>query len=61
MPTGRWPRHFALIGDFVYVADQDGDTVTVFRRDPATGLPEPTGETVAVPNPSCILPAPRRA
>ncbi|MEU8076193.1 lactonase family protein [Catellatospora citrea] len=58
VPTGRWPRHFALIGDFLYVADQDGDTVSVFRRDPVTGLPEPTGETVAVPNPSCVVAAP---
>lgn len=61
VPTGRWPRHFALVGDFVYVADQGGDTVSGYRRDPATGLPEPTGDTVAVPNPSCVLAAPRRA
>ncbi|GAA2377750.1 hypothetical protein Cme02nite_20210 [Catellatospora methionotrophica] len=61
VPTGgRWPRHFALVGEFVYVANQDGDSVTVFRRDPATGLPEPTGEAVQVPNPSCVLAAPPR-
>jgi 6-phosphogluconolactonase (cycloisomerase 2 family) len=56
VPTGgRWPRHFALIGDFLYVANQDSGTVTGFRRDPATGIPTPTGHAAAVPNPSCVL------
>lgn len=59
VPTGgRWPRHFALIGDFLYVANQDADAVTVFRLDPVSGVPQPTGYATRVPNPSCILKAP---
>jgi 6-phosphogluconolactonase (cycloisomerase 2 family) len=62
VPTGgRWPRHFALIGDFLYVANQDSDSVTVFRRDPDSGLPSATGHATRVPNPSCVLGAPARS
>jgi 6-phosphogluconolactonase len=59
VPTGgRWPRHLALIGSHLYVANQLSDQVTVFRLDPDTGVPEPTGATLEVPSPACVLPAP---
>jgi 6-phosphogluconolactonase len=57
VPTGgSWPRHFVLVEPFLYVANQLSHTVTVFRVDPATGLPSPTGEVLATPSPTCLLP-----
>ncbi|WP_229403140.1 lactonase family protein [Micromonospora okii] len=53
---GEWPRHFALAGAHLYVADERADMVRVFRVDPATGVPEPVGEPVPVPSPTCVLP-----
>ncbi|MGN9777873.1 lactonase family protein [Micromonospora sp. H33] len=53
---GEWPRHFALTGDHLYVADERADMIRVFRVDPTTGVPAPVGEPVAVPSPTCVLP-----
>jgi 6-phosphogluconolactonase (cycloisomerase 2 family) len=36
-------------------ANQLSDVVTVFRIDPETRFPEPTGATLPVPAPSCLL------
>jgi len=36
------------------VANQDGNSVIVFRIDPASGKLEPTGSTIAVPTPVCV-------
>ncbi|SIN16646.1 lactonase family protein [Micromonospora cremea] len=52
---GEWPRHFALIGEHLYVADERADMVRVFRRDAGTGVPAPIGEPVPVPSPTCVL------
>ena len=60
-PTGgRTPRDFALepSNRFLIAANQDSDTVASFRIDAASGLLEPTGSIVAVPNPVCVLPVP---
>ncbi|MFK3983715.1 lactonase family protein [Micromonospora sp. NPDC050397] len=51
---GTWPRHFALIGAHLYVADERSDVVSVFVLDPGGGVPEPAG-SVAVPSPTCVL------
>ncbi|WP_329103778.1 lactonase family protein [Micromonospora sp. NBC_01699] len=51
---GTWPRHFALIGTHLYVADERADVVSVFTVDPANGIPEPAG-SVAVASPTCVL------
>jgi len=57
VPTGgAWPRHFALVDDYLYVANQRSHTVVVFRIDPATGIPVPTGDVLATPSPTCVLP-----
>jgi 6-phosphogluconolactonase len=59
VPTGgRWPRHLALIGSHLYLANQFSHQVTVFGLDPDSGVPEPTGAALDVPSPACILPAP---
>ncbi|MFF3855248.1 lactonase family protein [Micromonospora sp. NPDC002575] len=53
---GEWPRHLALAGEHLYVADERADMVRVFRVDAATGVPTPVGEPVAVPSPACVRP-----
>lgn len=53
---GHWPRHLALIGDHLYVANQRSHSVVVLRVDPATGIPEIAGPALAVPSPACVLP-----
>lgn len=56
VPTGgTWPRHLALIGDHLYVANERSHTVTVFRIDPDTGLPQAQGEPIGEPSPTCVL------
>jgi 6-phosphogluconolactonase len=56
VPTGgRTPRHFALdpTGRWLLAANQDSGNVVVFRLE--AGMPEPTGRTVAVDRPVCVL------
>jgi len=59
VPTGgAWPRHFAFVGDLLYVANERSHTVVAFRVDPATGMPTPTGDVLATPSPTCIATPP---
>ncbi|MEW2379872.1 lactonase family protein [Micromonospora sp. NPDC047812] len=53
---GEWPRHFALAGEHLYVADERADMIRVLRVDPGTGVPAPVGEPVAVTSPTCVVP-----
>jgi 6-phosphogluconolactonase len=56
VPTGgAFPRHFTLAGDRMYVANQHSHEITVLRVDPASGVPEPTGDRVGVHSPTCVL------
>ena len=52
---GRWPRHFAMVGDeWLLVAAQLADRISVLRLDPASGrLSEHGG--VAAGSPTCIV------
>lgn len=52
---GSWPRQFAIQDGLLYVANQKEGNVVGLRLDAGTGLPEPTGEVVEVPNASCVL------
>lgn len=52
---GGWPRHFALAGEHLYVADERADLIGVFRVDPGSGVPERVGEPVPVASPTCVL------
>ncbi|WP_213453438.1 lactonase family protein [Rhizomonospora bruguierae] len=51
---GSSPRHLAIAGGYLYVANERSDQVIVFRLDPVTGVPEPVGvhETAS---PTCVL------
>lgn len=53
---GREPRNFMIdpTGQFLLVANQDSNTIIVFRIDKQTGLLHPTGEKLDVPSPSCL-------
>ncbi|MCT9934241.1 lactonase family protein [Planotetraspora sp. A-T 1434] len=50
---GRWPRHFAVAGDRIYVANERSDRVAVLALK--DGVPEPSAEGVDVGSPSCVL------
>ncbi|WP_203982705.1 lactonase family protein [Sphaerisporangium rufum] len=53
---GRWPRHFARAGGYMYVACERSGVVTVLEmRD---GIPVPAGEACQVGSPTCVLPRP---
>ena len=58
---GRTPRHFAIdpSGRWLLVANQDSSSIVVFRIDPTTGLPCRVGEPIIVPEPGCVVFAPR--
>jgi 6-phosphogluconolactonase (cycloisomerase 2 family) len=52
---GQWPRHLALLGDHLYVANERSQNVTIFRIDHETGIPESQGEPVGEGSPTCVL------
>ncbi|MBV2363273.1 lactonase family protein [Streptomonospora nanhaiensis] len=53
---GTWPRHFALAGEWLIVANQQSAELTVLRLD-GSGVPQPTPHRLSVPDPACVLPA----
>ncbi|QKW15949.1 MULTISPECIES: lactonase family protein [unclassified Micromonospora] len=53
---GEWPRHFVIIGEHLYVADERADMVRIFLLDRETGVPAPLGEPLVVASPTCVLP-----
>ncbi|MFT3879783.1 MAG: lactonase family protein [Gemmatales bacterium] len=56
---GKTPRNFNLCGNFLLAANQDTGNVVVFRIDEKTGGLTPTGSSIKVPMPVCVLPIPR--
>lgn len=52
---GAWPRHFALAGGDLYVANQEGGSVVRFTIGD-TGLPRDARRLMALGAPSCLLP-----
>jgi 6-phosphogluconolactonase len=54
---GSWPRDIVLSPDatLLFSANQLADVVTVFRLDPVSGVPSPTGATLGIPAPACVL------
>ena len=53
---GKTPRNFNLdpTGNFLLVANQNGNNVVIFKRDKQTGLLTPLEKQIEVPNPVCI-------
>lgn len=54
--TGKTPRNFLVDpkGEFVFVASQDGDTITMYRINSKTGKLTAVGKPVQVPSPVCL-------
>jgi len=58
VPTGgKEPRHFALdpTGKFLLAENQNSNSIVEFLIDQATGKLTPTGETLRVPSPICLV------
>lgn len=52
--TGSTPRHFLADGDDLYVANQEGCSISWFRRDRTQF--RPMGEFPGPPSPTCLVP-----
>lgn len=54
---GRTPRHFTLdpTGKWMLVENQDSNNIVVFRVDARTGRLDPTGQSIEVGAPVCIV------
>ena len=54
---GKTPRNFLIDpkGEFVFVAHQDSDNITIFKRNQQTGQLTYTGQSIKVPAPVCVI------
>jgi 6-phosphogluconolactonase len=54
--NGNWPRNFMLdpTGNFVLVANEKSDNVTIFKRNNITGKLTSTGKEIKVSMPVCL-------
>jgi 6-phosphogluconolactonase len=58
VPTGgRWPRHFAVVGEHLYVANERSHALVGFHLDRDSGVPQEPGSVLELPSPTCVLPA----
>ena len=50
------PRNFAIdpTGNFLLVANQNGNDIVIFRRDKKSGMLTPTGKGIQVDKPVCL-------
>lgn len=54
---GVWPRHFAIVGGHLYVANERSHSITVFDVDPASGKLSAAGDPYPSPSPTCVVSA----
>lgn len=54
---GRTPRHFGIdpAGKWLLAGNQGSDNIVVFSIDPKSGALKPTGQTVEVGSPVCVV------
>lgn len=54
---GKMPRHFAIdpAGKFLFAENQDSHTIVGFSIDATTGKLTPTGQTIEVGSPVCMV------
>lgn len=53
--TGSHPRNFMVTDDWLIVASRDENRIEVYKRDRATGLPDPeVVSTISTPRPVCL-------
>ncbi len=55
---GEHPRDLTVVGDRIYVANQDSDDITVLAIDPGTGDLSSTRSRFGTPSPTQVLPMP---
>lgn len=53
---GNWPRHHLQLGEWLFVANQLSNEVSVFSLDPSSGLPATPVGSIPVGSPSCLIP-----
>ena len=53
---GKAPRNFIIdpTGNYLLVANQDSDNITIFKRNKNTGLLKKTQEQIKLPKPVCL-------
>lgn len=53
---GEWPRNFSISpeGNFLLVANQHSNNITLFEIDPEAGTLSYTGKSLEVPDPVCL-------
>jgi 6-phosphogluconolactonase len=56
---GSYPRHIALAGHHLYIANQHSNTISILALRP-DGIPRSPGELVPMPSPACLLRIPAR-
>jgi 6-phosphogluconolactonase len=54
--TEKFPRHFALFDNFMIVANQNSNTIQVFRRDIHSGQLQQVSRIEGIEKPVCVLP-----
>ncbi len=52
---GKTPRDFAVFGDYLVIANQDSDSITVLKMDWEEGVMEPVKLWASTIKPCCIL------
>jgi 6-phosphogluconolactonase len=54
---GKTPRNFSLdpTGGYLFAANENSDTVVLFRVNANTGRLTPAGQVLEVPSPSCVI------
>jgi 6-phosphogluconolactonase len=57
LALGRTPRNFCITpdGQFLIVANQDSDSLVVFRLEKSSGTLHPTGISMPIPTPVCVV------
>jgi 6-phosphogluconolactonase len=54
---GKTPRNFALdpTGQWLWEANQESDSIVIYRVDPKTGKLTPSGKKLNISSPTCVL------
>jgi len=58
VPTkGKTPRNFAIdpTGKYLFAANEESNSIVMFRVDPKTGRLTDTGQVLDVPSPVCVI------
>ncbi len=53
---GKHPRNFIIdpTGNYLLVANQDSESIIIFKRDQQTGMLTNTGKKIHIPRPVCL-------